>query len=557
MNCASCGAPLPSGHSLCDACHGLAAPEPRASPGIAGFKVAHELGAGRFSQTWLVRDEGGAPLVLKLLRRYAPDSAAVQRFIDEARRVSNLPGHPSLARPLAAGVHLVSAFFLVYQFGGETTLADELRQRGRLAPGRALELCAQLCEALAVLHLENLAHLDLKPANVGLVRAPGGEERALLLDAYTRHLLAHVELLDGEAPPLSSAAYAAPEPVPDARGDLYSVGALLFQLVSGRLPVVGTTAEELLDAHQNHPPLRLADVGRAAPPELEELLATLLSKDPTQRPSNALQLALALRALIPVVEGEQPAPPLETIEVPTGEYDGALEGDEHGGAPAGERDRALPAPSAASWSSPLLGAIGRARSGWAALRASLAARRPSLPAFRRSLAAFRPSLAGLLAWTRRLAVLPALPRRQLWPALALAAAAVAAAIFWRSRPAPLTAPAVAESTPVPIPQPTIQAAGPAPGASAAPAQPSSTLGSAADPNRGPSPHAKAFERAQRALWTNRPQQAVAILRPLLALPLTKRDRIRAEHMMGDANAKQGKKAAAARWYSRSLRLSQR
>jgi hypothetical protein len=549
VNCASCGAPLPPGHSLCDACHGLAVPEPRASPGIAGFKVAHELGAGRFSQTWLVRDEGGAPLVLKLLRRYAPDSGTVQRFIDEARRVSNLPGHPSLARPLAAGVHLVSAFFLVYQSGGETTLADELRQRGRLPPARALELCAQLCEALAVLHLENLAHLDLKPANVGLVRAPGGEERAILLDAYTRHLLAHVELLDGEAPPLSSAAYAAPEPVPDARGDLYSLGALLFQLVSGRLPVVGTTAEELLDAHQNHPPLRLADVGRSAPPELEELLATLLSKEPAQRPSNALQLALALRALIPVVEAEQPAPPLAAAEAPAG--------DEDYGVPAGDEDYGVPVPAAASWSSPVAGAVARARSAWATLRTSLAALRwPTPAAFRTFFATLQPKLAGLLERTRRLAVLPALPRRQLWPALALAAAAVAAAIFWRSRPAPLPAPAVAESTPVPIPQPTLQAADAVPGAAAS-AQPPAGLNPAADPNHAASPHAKAFERAQRALWTNRPQQAIAILRPLLALPLTKRDRVRAEHMMGDANAKQGKKAAAARWYSRSLQLSQR
>jgi serine/threonine-protein kinase len=531
VNCASCGAPLPSGQSLCDACHGLAAPEPRASPGIAGFKVAHELGAGRFSQTWLVRDEGGSPLVLKLLRRYAPDSATVQRFIDEARRVSRLPGHPSLARPLAAGVHLVSAFFLVYQSGGQTTLADELRQRGRVAPGRALELCAQLCEALAVLHLENLTHLDLKPANVGLVRAPGGEERAILLDAYTRHLLTHVALLDGETLPQSSAAYAAPEPVPDARSDLYSLGALLFHLVSGRLPVVGTTAEELLEAHQHHSPLRLADVGRAVPPELEDLLANLLSKEPTERPSNALQLALALRALIPVVEGLEPTPPVDAAEVPEADEPAAheLEAVEPEAVAAEP-----PASVAASWSPPLL-----------RIRDALAARARAL----------QPKLSVLAARARRLAVvLPALPRRKLWPALALAAAAVlAATIFWRGRQAPDSSLAVSESTPVLLPESHPKTAGSAAEAGSQ----TSAVSPAVDPDRAPSRHAKSFERAQRALWTNRPEQAIAILRPLLAQPLSRRDRARAEHMMGDANAKQGKKAAAARWYSRSLQLSQR
>jgi len=80
---------------------------------------------------------------------------------------------------------------------------------------------------------------------------------------------------------------------------------------------------------------------------------------------------------------------------------------------------------------------------------------------------------------------------------------------------------------------------------------------AAQARPGASRYAKTFERAQKALWTNRPSSTIAILRPLLMLPLTRRDRSRAEHMMGDAAAKQGKKAAAARWYSHSLQLTQR
>jgi eukaryotic-like serine/threonine-protein kinase len=499
MNCASCGAPLLQGQTLCDACHGLAAPEPRAEPGIAGFKVAQELGAGRFSQTWLVRDEDKGPLVLKLLRRYAPDSGAVQRFIAEAQRLSKLPGHPSLSRPLAAGVHLVSAFFLVYQYGGETTLADELRQRGRLAPSRALELCAQLCEALAILHLEGLAHLDLKPANVGVVRSAEGIERAVLLDSYTGHLLEHVGLLDGEVLPLSSAAYAAPDAEPGPSSDLYSVGALLFQLVSGRLPVLGTTSEELLKAHREHPPLRLADVGRGAHPELEEILATLLSKNPARRPADALQLALVLRGLVPIVEADtETAEALPRLEL------------------APEPAQMMPRP--------------RSRSRWPGV------------------------------------------------AVAAAAAAIAVVLLLRGQATQFPGPIVAEATPGLLPP--ISTQGPQPGtaqleppimpinpaqtppaaAATAPAgrdEPAQDPALAAQMRPGASRYAKTFERAQKALWTNRPGSAIAILRPLLMLPLTRRDRSRAEHMMGDATAKQGKKAAAARWYSHSLRLTQR
>ena len=457
--------------SLCDACHGLAAPEPRSSPGIAGFKAAQELGAGRFSQTWLVRDEAGTPLVLKLLRRYAPDSSAVQRFIDESQRIARLPGHPSLARPLAAGVHLVSAFFLVYQYGGETTLADELRQRGRLSPARALELCAQLCEALAILHLEGLTHLDLKPANVGLTRTNEGVERAVLLDTHTGHLLAHVGLLDGERLPLSTAAYAAPDAEPTARSDLYSIGALLFHLVSGRLPVLGTTADELLKAHREHPPLKLADVGRASQPELEELLAALLAKDPAQRPANALQVAHSLRAIAPLMKSETDTSPALPRE-------------------------AAPAP---------------------------VQKAPRL--------------------------------RKRWQAVGVAAAvAVVAAVLLLRGSKPRTAPILAEATPGLAPV----IAAPAPQASSAgePVIIPLDQPDAAQGRPAPSRYAKNFERAQKALWVNRPSSAVAILRPLLMLPLTRKDRARAEHMMGDASAKQGKKAAAAKWYSHSLQLSQ-
>lgn len=79
----------------------------------------------------------------------------------------------------------------------------------------------------------------------------------------------------------------------------------------------------------------------------------------------------------------------------------------------------------------------------------------------------------------------------------------------------------------------------------------------AELEHGPLRYAKTFERAQKALWTNRPAQAIALLQPLLAMPLSRRERAKAEHMMGDAKAKQGNKTAAARWYTRSLQLSQR
>ena len=237
-----------TGQTRCDRCQGLLPPEPRSvleEAEVAGFRLVRELGAGRFSHSWLAEDAASRPVVLKLLRRYAADAGAVERFVAEADRLVAAPelDHPNVARPLAAGVHLVQALFLVYDSGGEATLADELRQRGRVTPARALELCAQVCEGLAAAHRAGLLHGDLKPANVGLTRLADGSEQAVVLDVATSHLLAGIGLRDEGPLPLASAAYMSPEEAAgrrkDARSDLYSAGVLLFQLISGRLPVTG------------------------------------------------------------------------------------------------------------------------------------------------------------------------------------------------------------------------------------------------------------------------------------------------------------------------------
>ena len=309
--CANCGGPFTpvvEGQTLCDRCQGLQHPEPQnplQQHEVAGYKLLRELGTGRFSQTWLAEDAQARPMVLKLLRRYASDPNSVQRFLAEAQRVAGLREleHPHVARPVNAGVHLVSAFFLVYENGGELTLADELRERGRLLPSRALELCAQVCEGLAVLHRAGLLHLDLKPANVGIARLDDGTEQAVVLDSCTSHLLSHIGVRDDSPLPLSSAAYAAVDAQPDERSDLYSVGVLLFQLVSGRLPyAAGPTSAELLAAHRDHKPLRLRDVGRRVHAQVEDLLARMLSKDPAQRPESADEAAVVMRAIAPVAD---------------------------------------------------------------------------------------------------------------------------------------------------------------------------------------------------------------------------------------------------------------
>jgi eukaryotic-like serine/threonine-protein kinase len=335
--CAHCGGPFtPSSadQTLCDACRTVVPPEPRSNlreSDVAGCKLVHQAGAGRFSTSWVAEAPDGSPAVVKLLHACAPDGATVQRFVAEVQRVALLPAmeHPSIAPLLSGGVQLGSALFLVYRGAGDTTLADELRSRGRIVASRALQLGAQLAEALAALHSAGVLHLDLKPANVALIRGADGAERAVLLDAATAHLVARAGAADDDPLPLSSAAYISPEEaagdVAGPRSDLYSLGALLFQCVSGRLPVLGSAAGEMVKAHAEQPPLSLRDVGRRAHPALEAAFGRALAKDPEQRFGSGEEMAEALRALVPVADrvaaaAESPVPlpdPIPVLAAPT------------------------------------------------------------------------------------------------------------------------------------------------------------------------------------------------------------------------------------------------
>jgi serine/threonine-protein kinase len=499
--------PAVAGQTLCDKCQGLATPEPPTSPleqmEVAGYRLLRELGGGRFSISWLAQDDEGRLVVLKLLRRYAPDPNTVQRFLAEAQRACGAPelDHPHIARPLQAGVHLVSAFFLVYASGGESTLADELRHRGRLHSGRALELCAQSAEGLASAHRAGVLHLDLKPANVGVVRGADGVEHALLLDVITSHLLGKVGLRGGGALPLSSAAYISPEEAAGkptgARSDLYSLGVLLFQLLSGRLPFMGGNAEELLRDHRERPPLRLRDAGKHVHPELEVLIARLLAKDPALRPSSGDELAVMLRALAPVAdsapeENREDAidDPVPVVELP--------------------RQEASEAPLDPELVRAMMGEVTPAAHSTDETRA-----RRALP-----------------SW---------------WPIAAAAAVVIAFTVLLFAR---------GRNRRPPVRRPTVATA-PAP--STAPSRPEKPPQTSAAEKPRPSPpqnpNAKTLARAQRAIQAGHPAAAQATLQQLLARPgLPRRDRARASKMMGDTFARSGDKARAAEWYRKSLRL---
>ena len=263
------------------------------------------------------------------VRRLLVGGRAVERhvvdFVDRLA-VVRLAGN-QLADSIIRVADGVADELAVYevQCVGEADVAGPLALAGAFALGPAKKL-EEIVIDDAVGGID-AAHPGWQPANVALLREPYRAERAVLLDAATAHLLAHAHVADDGPPILSTAAYVSPEEAGGGeagpQSDLYSVGALLFQCISGRLPVLGSTPEELIAAHLEQRALTLRDVGRKAHPQLEAVLARALAKDPDDRYASGEEMAAALREVIPVADraaagAEPPAPVPDPILIVTG-----------------------------------------------------------------------------------------------------------------------------------------------------------------------------------------------------------------------------------------------
>jgi serine/threonine protein kinase len=265
------------------------------------YRVERELGHGGMATVYLARDEElERPVAVKLmLEHLAGDEAFRARFVREARLAGRL-SHPNVVRVYDAG-ETDGRPFIVMEYVPGTSLA----QAGRLAPERVVELGVQACAGLQHAHDAGLVHRDVKPANL-LVR----DDRTLKIADFgiaraaesTRHTQAGTLL--------GTAAYLAPEQIAGAdatpASDLYSLGSVLYELLTGRPPYAFSSLGELA-AQQNEGVIEpVRDLEPAVPPEVEAAVMHALAREPRFRPASAADLAQELSA----APAEHPTVPL-------------------------------------------------------------------------------------------------------------------------------------------------------------------------------------------------------------------------------------------------------
>lgn len=285
-------------------------PEPTDSVRFGHFRVARtpdgsldELGRGAMGVTYKAIDDGlRITVALKVIASdYVNDEVARRRFQREARAAAQLR-HPNVASVLHLGEE-GGEFFYAMEFVVGRPLSSILRETPVLEPRLALALMAQVAAALAAAHKRELIHRDLKPANLMVLEGEeidhederskaAGDRQIKVIDFGLARSFGQTRLEDSLASLTTAStsftgtpAYASPEQCAgdrdlDGRSDLYSLGIILWQILTGRLPFTGTLSQ-VIGKHQFQAP-PFDDLARQ-PPEIVQLLRGLLEKEPEHR----------------------------------------------------------------------------------------------------------------------------------------------------------------------------------------------------------------------------------------------------------------------------------
>ncbi|MEI5136536.1 serine/threonine-protein kinase [Streptomyces libani] len=268
------------------------------------YELSALLGQGGMGQVWIGYDRRLDRRVgVKLLRpdRVAgtPDGEEMRRRFVRECRVTAQVDHPGLVTVHDAGSD-DEDLYLVMQYVEGADLSDHLAEHDPYPWPWAVSVAAQLCAVLASVHAVPIVHRDLKPRNV-MIRPDGS---VVILDLGIASALdTDTTRLTHTGSPIGSPAYMAPE---QAMGgavgphtDLYALGVLLHELLSGEVPFAGSTALGVLHRHLHEEPVPVRTLRPDVPEALEALVLRLLRKDPQARPADAQEVYQSLAPLLP------------------------------------------------------------------------------------------------------------------------------------------------------------------------------------------------------------------------------------------------------------------
>ncbi|MDZ4827862.1 MAG: protein kinase, partial [Actinomycetota bacterium] len=317
MTCSACGHENREGARFCESCGAtLGVPAPssagRALPATVGagrYRVRNLLGEGARKVVYAATDARlGRDVAVAVIKTDGLDEVGRHRIEREARAMARLGDHPNIVTVFDVGDD-DGAPYIVSELMPGGSVADVLAQTDdhRLPSDEVLRIAEQLALALAHAHERGVVHRDLKPANVWM--AADGTAR---LGDFGLAVETDRSRMTSEGMVVGTVAYLAPEQAvgraPDARSDLYALGASMYEMLAGRPPFLGDDAVTVISQHLNTAPVAPSWHNAAVTAPVEQLVLALLEKDPAARPADAPAVAKEIARLRaqPATTGDAP-----------------------------------------------------------------------------------------------------------------------------------------------------------------------------------------------------------------------------------------------------------
>jgi serine/threonine-protein kinase len=326
--CPRCGAESPSDARFCASC-GYAATRLAAGQVLDGkYEILDKLAEGGMGQVYRARhihlDE------IRIIKITKPDplgeGSEARRFQEEAR-LATLVRHPNVAALYDFSLLPDGSFYMVWEFIDGITLEQWLQRHGPMPADRALSVARQVLSGLSEIHTQGIVHRDLAPDNIMVREGPGGRLQAKIIDlGIAKRVAAGSLRMTGTGLFVGKLKYCSPEQAGalgrgesvDARSDLYSFGAVLYEMLSGHPPFEAETPEGYLGQHLHTkaPPLDTTRLPAAVGPALSAILKRALEKNRDRRFGSADEFRQALERLEPAAAlagdgtaGRHDAPP--------------------------------------------------------------------------------------------------------------------------------------------------------------------------------------------------------------------------------------------------------
>jgi eukaryotic-like serine/threonine-protein kinase len=294
---------------------GAPGPDPLIGLTIGNYRVSQKLGEGGMGAVYLAEHPHiGKKVALKILHaEFASNNDVVTRFFNEAKAVNDI-GHPNIVDIVDYGVLTTGPsgeglVYFIMEFLPGITLTELIRRESPVPPERALNICLQVADALAASHKANIVHRDLKPDNIILIQRGREKDFVKLLDFG-------IAKLTGDQPGsrrtrtglvMGTPAYMSPEQCEgrgnvDHRADVYALGIVLYEMITGRVPFYGEGYGEVLVQHLTQAPPPPSTIRGLIPPHVEQVILKALEKRPEMRFPTMDEMSKALMDPVGYVE---------------------------------------------------------------------------------------------------------------------------------------------------------------------------------------------------------------------------------------------------------------